>query len=164
MAHRLSEVSLSRTATAPQAPQASYGRDVVHKMLRKVPEVTIWFWIIKVLCTTVGETFADYLTGHFFHDNETYTALFMGVFLVITLVFQFKARKYIPGVYWMAVVLISVVGTLITDNMVDRLGITLVQSTILWSILLTATFAGWYASEKTLSIHSIYTTRREAFY
>jgi uncharacterized membrane-anchored protein len=79
-------------------------------------------------------------------------------------VFQFRARKYVPGLYWLTVVLISVVGTLITDNLTDNLGVSLVTTTVVFSVVLALVFAGWYASEKTLSIHSIYTTRREAWY
>jgi uncharacterized membrane-anchored protein len=88
----------------------------------------------------------------------------MGTMLVATLIFQFKSKKYIPGIYWLAVVLISIVGTLITDNLTDRLGIPLMTTTIIFTVLLSIVFAAWYKKEKTLSIHSIITTRREAFY
>jgi len=88
----------------------------------------------------------------------------MGALLVVVLSFQFKTRKYIPSIYWLAVVLISVVGTLITDNLTDNLKISLETTTIVFSIALVLTFAIWYAIEKTLSVHSIVTTRREAFY
>jgi uncharacterized membrane-anchored protein len=132
-------------------------------MLNKVPEVTIYFWIIKVLCTTVGETAADYLndTLGFGLTNTSYV---MSAVLIVALVFQFGSRKYKPGIYWLAVVLISIVGTLISDNLVDNYGVALETTTIVFSIALAATFAAWYASERTLSIHTIYTTRREAFY
>ena len=132
-------------------------------MLNKVPEITIYFWIIKILCTTVGETFADYLneTLNFGLTNTSYV---MGGLLIIVLFFQFMVKKYIPGVYWLAVVFISVVGTLITDNLTDKLGVTLETATIAFSIALAITFVVWYLFEKTLSIHSIITTRREAFY
>lgn len=132
-------------------------------MLNKVPEVTLYFWIIKILCTTVGETAADYLntTLGFGLTNTTYV---MGALLVLILAFQFKAKKYIPSIYWLAVVFISVVGTLITDNLTDNLGISLQTTTIVFALILAAVFAIWYAVEKTLSIHSIITTKREAFY
>src|SRR6185503_3099597 len=94
----------------------------------------------------------------------TNTTYITGALLVAALVFQFRARKYVPGIYWLAVVLISVVGTLITDNLVDNYGVALETTTIAFSIALAATFAWWYASERTLSIHTIVTTRREAFY
>jgi len=132
-------------------------------MLNKVPEVTIYFWIIKILCTTVGETAADYL-NETLHFGLTGTSLVMGALLVVVLLFQFKAKKYIPSIYWLAVVLISVVGTLITDNLTDKLGVPLGTTTSAFSIALVLTFAVWYAFEKTLSVHSIVTARREAFY
>ena len=131
--------------------------------LSKVPEVTLYFWIIKVLCTTVGETFADYLNGKL-GDNLNTTTLVMGSILVIALVVQFRVPEYMPTVYWVAVVLLSVVGTLITDNMVENLGVSLTTSTIVFAILMLATFGIWQANEKTLSIHSIHTMKREAFY
>jgi uncharacterized membrane-anchored protein len=132
-------------------------------MLNKVPEVTLYFWLIKIMCTTVGETAADYLNTNlgFGLTNTTYV---MGALLIVTLIFQFRARKYIPGVYWLAVVLISVVGTLITDNLTDHYGVPLTTTTIVFSIALIATFAAWFASERTLSIHTIFTSRREGFY
>jgi uncharacterized membrane-anchored protein len=133
------------------------------QMLNKVPEVTIFFWIIKILATTVGETAADFLNVNL-NLGLTNTTYFMTGLLLITLFFQFRSTKYVPGIYWLAVVLISIVGTLVTDNLVDNLGVSLETTTIIFSIALLATFTAWYASEKTLSIHSIYTTKREAFY
>ena len=135
----------------------------IAKMLNKVPEVTLYFWIIKILCTTVGETAADYLNVNlgFGMTNTTYV---VGAILIAVLVLQFRLRRYIPSVYWLAVVLISVVGTLITDNLTDNFGVALPTSTIAFAIALALTFAAWYTSEKTLSIHSIVSTKREAFY
>src|SRR3978361_1821714 len=92
--------------------------------LSKVPEVTLYFWIIKVLCTTVGETFADFLNTNF-NLGLTNMTYIMGGLLGIVLFFQFKAKKYIPGIYWLAVVLISIFGTLITDNLTDNFGVPL---------------------------------------
>ncbi len=132
-------------------------------MLNKVPEVTLFFWIIKILCTTVGETFADNLNQKL-GLGLTNTSYIMGALLVAALVFQFRAHRYVPGIYWLTVVLVSVVGTLITDNLTDNLGISLITTTVVFSVALALVFAGWYASERTLSIHSIYTTRREAWY
>jgi uncharacterized membrane-anchored protein len=132
-------------------------------MLNKVPEVTLYFWIIKVLCTTVGETASDYLAGNL-NLGLTTTTFITGALLIATLVFQFRARRYIPGIYWLGIVLISVVGTQITDNLTDNAGISLVTTTIVFSIVLALVFAAWYASERTLSIHTIFTTRREGFY
>ena len=131
--------------------------------LVKVPEVTAFFWIIKVLATTVGETFADYL-------NVTLglglngTSLVTVVALVIALIFQFRSTRYRPALYWLVVVLISITGTLFTDNLTDNLGISLITSSIIFSIMLAIVFVVWHRTEASLAIHSIYTPRREAFY
>lgn len=143
--------------------QNGAGESKLRQMLNKVPEVTIFFWIIKVLCTTIGETAADYLNTTL-NLGLTGTSLVMGAILIVVLVFQFRARKYIPSIYWLAVVLLSVVGTLITDNLTDNLGISLTTTTIVFSICLAVVFAVWYMKEKTLSIHSIVTRTRESFY
>lgn len=129
----------------------------------KVPQVTIFFWIIKIMATTVGETGADFLNFNL-NWGLTVTTMAITVLLVIGLYFQVTAEKYVPSLYWVAVVLISVVGTLITDNLVDNLGVSLESTTIWFSAALLATFVFWYRSEKTLSIHSITTRKREAFY
>ena len=132
-------------------------------MLNKVPQITLYFWVIKVLCTTVGETASDFLNVNL-NLGLTGTSIVMGVLLLIVLFIQIKTKRYIPAIYWLTVVLISVFGTLVTDNLTDKLGVPLEVSTILFSVLLAITFAVWYAYEKTLSIHSIFTTRREIFY
>lgn len=139
------------------------GATTMRQMLNKVPEVTLYFWIIKILCTTVGETAADYLNVNlnFGLTNTTYA---MSAILAVVLVYQFRLRQYVPSVYWLVVVLISVVGTLITDNLTDNFGVPLQTTTIVFALALATTFALWFASEKTLSIHSIVTSRREAFY
>ena len=131
--------------------------------LNKVPEVIAIFWIIKVLSTTVGETAADYL-NETLGFGLTNTTIVMSVLFVAVLAVQFSLKRYLAPVYWLTVVLISVVGTLITDNLTDGIGVPLIDSTIVFSILLAATFATWYAVERTLSIHSVVTRRREAFY
>lgn len=133
------------------------------KMLNKVPQLTLYFWVIKILATTVGETAADFLNTNL-NLGLTGTTLVMGGFLAAALVFQFRARLYVPAIYWVSVVLISVVGTLITDNMVDNFGISLWTTTIGFSVALVATFVTWHSSERTLSVHTIHTTKREAFY
>lgn len=135
----------------------------IKSMLSKVPEVTIYFWIIKILCTTVGETASDFLDMNI-GLGLTGTSILMGALLLIVIFFQFKAKKYIPSIYWLTVVLISIFGTLVTDNLTDNMGVPLEVSTIVFSIALALTFAIWYAKEKTLDIHSILTKRREAFY
>jgi uncharacterized membrane-anchored protein len=143
---------------------ATVGRDTgERRMWSKVPEVTVFFWIIKVMATTVGESAADYL-NETLGFGLTVTTIVMAVVLVVVLVFQFRARRYVPGIYWSAVVAISVVGTLITDNLTDRFGVSLKLTTAVFAAALVVTFAVWQRSEGTLSIHSIYTTRREGFY
>ena len=132
-------------------------------MLNKVPQVTAIFWIIKVLATTVGETFADFLNVQL-GFGLALTSLVMTLALVGALVAQFRLRRYVPAVYWLAVVLISVVGTLVTDNLTDNLGVPLLATVIIFAVALAATFTAWFLVEKTLSIHSIVTTRREVFY
>ncbi|OKP95328.1 hypothetical protein [Paenibacillus sp. P46E] len=129
----------------------------------KVPQVTIFFWIIKIMATTVGETAADFLNFNL-NWGLTLTTLVITGLLIISLFFQMSSTKYVPSLYWLAVVLISVVGTLITDNLVDNLGVPLESTTIYFSLALVVTFVAWYANEKTLSIHSITTKKREAFY
>lgn len=147
------------TTSQRVAPGLGRGR----QLLNKVPEVTLYFWVIKVLCTTVGETAADYLnTTLGFGLNGT--SLVMAALLAAVLVVQFRSRRYIPGLYWLAVVLVSVVGTLITDNLIDNVGISLTTTTVVFAVVLAVVFAAWFASENTLSIHTIVTTRREAFY
>ena len=134
-----------------------------HHMLNKVPEITLYFWIIKILCTTVGETFADFLNDTL-GLGLTNTTYLMGSLLVVTLFFEFRSRKYTAGLYWLAVVLLSIVGTLITDNLSDNLGVSLVTSTLVFSGLLAVTFAAWFASENTLSVRFIDTRARETYY
>ncbi|CAN5275554.1 membrane protein [soil metagenome] len=132
-------------------------------LLNRVPEITFAFWVIKILSTTTGETAADYL-------NDTVglglalTTLITGALLIAALIAQFATKRYTAGVYWTTVVLISIVGTLITDNLTDQLGFPLWASTVIFTSLLAVTFGIWFARERTLSIHTIFTRRREAFY
>ncbi|MFJ2669138.1 hypothetical protein [Streptomyces sp. NPDC087525] len=142
---------------------AARSRVRLRQMANKVPEVTLHFWVIKVLCTTVGETAADLLNVDLGLGLVT-TSYVMGGLLAVALVVQFRARTYVPWVYWLAVVLISVVGTLITDNLTDSLGVPLETTTAVFAVALAVTFAAWYLSERTLSIHTIRTGRREAYY
>jgi uncharacterized membrane-anchored protein len=133
------------------------------RIFSKVPEITAFFWIIKILCTTIGETAADFLNVNL-NLGLTVTSLIMGGLFILALIVQFITKKYTPVVYWLTVMLISVFGTLVTDNLSDNLHVPLEYSTIFFTIALALTFGVWYAIEKTLSIHSIYTKRREAFY
>lgn len=133
------------------------------RMLNKVPEVTLYFWIIKIMATTVGETAADFLNTKL-NLGLTNTSILMAALLIAALVGQFRKDRYVPWIYWVAVVLISVVGTLITDNITDHWGVPLQFTTTIFAIALAITFALWFGVEKTLSIHTIFTTRRESFY
>jgi len=132
-------------------------------MLNKVPEVTVYFWIIKILCTTVGESFADYI-NETLGFGLTNTTILFGVAFAVTLAFQFRLDRYVPAVYWLTVVLVSVFGTLVTDTLTDGHDVPLWFSTLLFSVLLAIVFSIWYARERTLSIHTIVTTPREAWY
>src|SRR5712664_4739521 len=132
-------------------------------LLNKVPEVIAIFWVIKILSTTVGETGADYLAVHVGLVASATTVIMVG-FLVAALALQLRARSYVPWIYWLTVVLVSVVGTQITDLLTDKLEISLYLSTAAFACTLAATFAIWYGVERTLSIHTIVTTRRELFY
>lgn len=131
--------------------------------LNKVPLVTAFFWIIKIMATTVGETGADYLNFNLKLGLELTSAV-MAVLLLVFLFLQFRAKKYIPWLYWINVLLISVAGTLITDNLVDNVGVTLPVTTTIFSVFLGLTFFFWFWSEGTLSIHTINNTKRELFY
>lgn len=133
------------------------------QMLNKVPEVTAIFWIIKILSTTVGETGADYLAVHV-GLGASVTAICMTGLLVAALLAQLNRRAYVPWIYWLTVVLVSIVGTQLTDLLTDKLEISLYVSTAAFAAALAATFAVWYGIERTLSIHSIVSTRRELFY
>ncbi|BCL39127.1 hypothetical protein [Nostoc sp. MS1] len=133
------------------------------KILNRVPVVTIYFWIIKILATTVGETAADFLSITL-KPRLSVTSYIMTGLLLIALLNQFRLKRYVPFSYWLVVVLISIVGTLITDKLVDDFGVSLVTTTIVFSCVLLAVFAFWYFSEKTLAMHSINTAKREILY
>ncbi|GAB7005806.1 hypothetical protein JCM18899A_32790 [Nocardioides sp. AN3] len=132
-------------------------------MLNKVPEVTIWFWVIKILCTTVGESFADYINETLGFGLTNTMLLFTGIFIVVLTV-QMRTKRYVPFPYWLTVVVVSVAGTLYTDMGTDQIGIPLWLSSTVFAVLLALVFGIWWLRERTLSIHSINTTPREAFY
>lgn len=133
------------------------------RLLNKVPEVTAIFWLIKILSTTVGETGADYLAVHV-GLGASLTAICMTGLLIAALLLQLTRHAYVPWIYWLTVVLVSIVGTQLTDLLTDKLEISLYVSTAAFSCALAATFAAWYRAERTLSIRSIATTPRELFY
>ncbi|WP_212823403.1 hypothetical protein [Catellatospora sp. TT07R-123] len=132
-------------------------------LLNKVPEVTLWFWIIKILCTTVGESFADWINMTLGVGLEMTSVIFTAV-LAVVLLWQMRLTRYRPVAYWLTVVLVSITGTLYTDVLTDDLQVPLALSTSVFAATLAAVFGIWYARERTLSIHSIATVPREAFY
>ena len=131
--------------------------------LNKVPAITISFWVIKIMSTTVGETGADFLAVNA-GWGQAVTSLVMAGLLAAALVTQLCTRRYTPWIYWLTVVLVSVVGTQITDLLTDGLGVSLYVSTSVFALALAAIFLIWYWVEHTLSIHHIVTLRRELFY
>lgn len=131
--------------------------------LNKVPEVTLSFWIIKILSTTVGETGADYLAVNAGFGQGT-TRTVMAALLAVALLLQLRTQRYTPWVYWLTVVLVSVVGTQVTDLLTDGLGVSLYVSTAAFSLALAGIFAVWFWVERSLSVHEIFTRRRELFY
>ncbi len=145
------------TARTIDAPDADIGAR------NKVPEPVLLFWLVKVLATTVGETAADFLAVHAGLGRAA-TAGAMTLALGVAFAVQLRSRAYVPWIYWLTVVLVSVVGTQITDALTDNLGVSLATSTIAFTLILAAIFATWFASERTLSIHTITTARREWFY
>ncbi|MCW1805719.1 hypothetical protein [Brachybacterium squillarum] len=138
-------------------------RALTSERMMKVPIVTATFWTIKILSTTVGETFADYLAVNVGLGPMVTTGMML-VLLAAALVLQFRSRAYTPWIYWTTVVLVSIVGTQITDFFTDTLGVSLYVSTAVFTVLLAIVFSAWYAQERTLAISSIDTVRREAFY
>jgi len=131
------------------------------RMLRKVPQVTIFFWIIKLLTTALGESASDFLVFHF----NPYLAVIGGfTAFVAVLALQFKTRRYVPWIYWLNVLMVAIFGTMAADVTHVVLGVPYLVSTVAFAIVLAIVFIFWQRTEKTLSIHSITTTRREVFY
>src|SRR5258708_13104588 len=129
--------------------------------MRKVAEVTIYFWIIKLLSTAMGESTSDYLVYHI----NPYIAVALGsIGLIASLVLQLLVRRYVAWIYWLAVVMVAIFGTMAADVLHVVLGIPYLVSTVFFAVALAVIFVVWYASEKTLSFHSINTPRREMFY
>ena len=151
------DTTLTSTAMARQA------ETVRTPVINKVPEVTLSFWIIKILSTTVGETAADFLAVNV-GWGQTTTRVVMATALATALAAQLRTTRYTPWIYWLTVVLVSVVGTQITDLLTDGLEISLYVSTAAFALLLALVFYGWHLMEGTLSIHHIVTRRREWFY
>ncbi|AZC02813.1 hypothetical protein [Acinetobacter nosocomialis] len=131
--------------------------------LNKVPEITLSFWIIKIMSTTVGETGADFLAVNA-GLGQNITCAIMSALLLIALTIQLRTKRYTPWIYWLTVVLVSIVGTQITDLLTDGLNISLYLSTSVFSVALAVIFFIWYRVERTLSIHEVVSRRRELFY
>jgi uncharacterized membrane-anchored protein len=131
------------------------------RLLTKVPEITLYFWIVKLLTTAMGESTSDYLVYHI----NPYLAVVLGaVGFVVAFILQFAVPKYVAWIYWLLVVMVAIFGTMVADVTHIVLGVPYYVSTIAFAVILTVVFTTWYRVEKTLSIHSIYTCRREVFY
>lgn len=133
----------------------------VSRVFSKVPEATVYFWIAKVLTTGMGETTSDYLVKKF---NPAFPVIGAFLVLAVVLVMQFSTRRYNPWIYWLTVVMVSIFGTMAADVLHVVIGVPYIASAISFSIILALIFGFWYAKEKTLSIHSVTTRRREMFY
>ena len=156
-------MTIFTAANTPARSPAVNGLATTQALFSKVPQITLSFWIIKILCTTVGETGADFLVLDAGLGLRV-TLVVMATLLVLALAMQLRTRRCTPWIYWLTVVLVSIVGTQITDLLTDGLGVPLAVSTPTMAVLLAAIFALWYRVEKTLAIHSIFSRRRELFY
>src|SRR5262249_32004017 len=144
-------------------PLRASSSSVAGGLLNKVPEVTLYFWVIKILCTTVGESFADWVSGDLGVGLIKTTVIF-SVVLASVLIWQIRLPRYQAAPYWISVVVLSVTGTLYTDILTDKYSVPLAFTAPLFAGLLAVVFLIWYARERTLSIHSIVTRPREVFY
>ena len=135
--------------------------DREEQLLTKVPEITVYFWIVKLLTTAMGEATSDYLV---YHINPYLAVILGGIGFVALLILQFAVRKYVAWIYWLLVVMVAIFGTMVADVTHIVLGVPYFVSTTAFAIVLMIVFMTWYKVEKTLSIHSIYTFRREVFY
>jgi uncharacterized membrane-anchored protein len=139
---------------------ASHGRFFPEPVAAKVPEITLAFWVIKLLTTAGGEATSDYFA---LGSHVIGAAVEVGL-LVIGLIWQFRVRRYTAAAYWFLAYAIAIFGTGVSDTLHLTVGIPYTGTTLLWAIVLAGVFTVWYRSERTLSIHSIITRRREAFY
>jgi uncharacterized membrane-anchored protein len=138
-----------------------FTRIAATQAIRKVPEVTVYFWIIKLLSTAMGESTSDYFV---FQINPYVAVAFGCIGLVVALILQLQARRYVAWIYWLAVVMVAVFGTMAADVLHVVLHIPYAVSTAFFASALAIVFVTWYTSERTLSIHTIYSGRREMFY
>lgn len=140
---------------------ASITRTARRSQRAKVPKITIFFWIIKLLTTAMGEATSDFFVHHW---NPYLAVIVGGVVFALSLALQLAALRYVPSVYWFCVMMVAVFGTMVADATHVALGVPYLGSSIAFAVILTAVFVLWYRVEHTLSIHSIYTRRRELFY
>jgi uncharacterized membrane-anchored protein len=144
-----------------RSPLRFSGVQLTRETAKKVPEVTVWFWVIKLLTTAMGEATSDYLV----HRLDPVIAVILGaIVFAAAMALQFTVRRYLAYVYWLAAAMVAVFGTMAADVMHVRLGVPYAVSVALFAVCLTAVFVAWWKTEGTLSIHSIYTPRREMFY
>jgi uncharacterized membrane-anchored protein len=135
---------------------------VAQRAASKVPQrITVFFWIIKILTTAQGEATSDYLDHRL---DPPIAAAIAGLAFVVALALQFRARKYVAWIYWLAADMVAIFGTMCADGLHVEFGIPYPVSTTFYAVVLAAILVIWYRTEKTLSIHSISTRRREAFY
>ncbi|HTB48691.1 MAG TPA: hypothetical protein VK712_01265 [Verrucomicrobiae bacterium] len=151
---------MSESTSQYRASFAQPGRHA-RQALRKVPEITVFFWIVKLLTTAMGEATSDFLV---FRINPYIAVILGGVALAGALLLQFWVRKYIASVYWLAVAMVAVFGTMAADVLHIQFGVPYIATTLFFAVVLAGVFITWCKYEKTLSIHSINTRRRELFY
>jgi uncharacterized membrane-anchored protein len=130
-------------------------------VIRKVPEITVFFWIVKLLSTAMGEATSDFFVAKF---NPYLVVSIGGVALAAAFMLQFSVRRYIPWVYWLTVSIVAIFGTMAADGLHVQLGVPYIASASLFAVILACVFLVWHKSEGTLSIHSITTRKREVFY
>ncbi len=156
------DVTAGRLRPEEPVSRARQPLAVAQRAASKVPQrITAFFWIIKILTTAQGEATSDYLDHRI---DPPIAAAVAGLAFVIALALQFRARKYVAWIYWLAADMVAVFGTMCADGLHVELGIPYAVSTTFYAVVLAVILVLWYRSEKTLSIHSIYTRRREAFY
>ena len=131
--------------------------------INRVADISVLFWAIKIVSTTVGETAADYISVNL-KFGLTNTAILLGALTILVVLWNFKQKKYFPPSYWCLIVMMSIEGTLITDLLVDKLGVSLLALDVVFTIAMGLLFWLWYRKEKTLSIHEINNDNREKFY
>ncbi len=133
----------------------------------KVPRVTALFWVVKVLTTALGEATSDYLIHRVgLHNKPALAAIVFvtGVVLLVALAWQLSLRRYVTGVYWFAVAMVAIFGTMAADAVHVQFGVPYAASSLVFAIVLAVLFYAWWSREGTLSIHSVFTRERELFY